>query len=61
MLAEYRMTLPPQSPETAEGTVDQPAPRSTRITDRIATVVPEDTLEISLRGFVDAATKAQRR
>jgi len=45
----------------ADGTVDQPAPRSTRITDRIATVVPEDTLEISLRGFVAEATKPSRR
>ena len=45
----------------AEGTVDQSAPRSTRITDRIATVVPEDTLEVSLRGFVAEATKTPRR
>ncbi len=45
----------------AEGTVDEPVPRNQRITDRITTVVPEDTLEVSLRGFVAEATKHSRR
>jgi CheY-like chemotaxis protein len=45
----------------ADGTVDQPLTRNQRVTDRMAAVVPEDTLEISLRGFVDAATRPSRR
>lgn len=46
----------------AEGTVDEPLPRSRRITDRIDTVVPseDDTMEISLRGFVDSVAPKSR-
>lgn len=42
----------------ADGTVEQPLERAHRISDRISTVVPpdEDTMEISLRGFVDSVS-----
>jgi hypothetical protein len=42
----------------ADGTVDAPMGRSSRITDRMTAVVPteEDTMELSLKGFVDSVT-----
>jgi CheY-like chemotaxis protein len=47
----------------AEGTVDQPESRNRRITERISTVVPseEETMDESLRGFVDAVSNRTRR
>jgi hypothetical protein len=47
----------------ADGTVDQPMSRRQRITDRMTAVVPpeEDTMEVSLRGFVDSVAAKPRR
>jgi hypothetical protein len=47
----------------AEGTIDQPTPRPQRLSDRISAVVPseEDTMETSLRGFVDSVSSRPRR
>ncbi len=47
----------------ADGTVDAPMRRASRISDRIATVVPseEDTMDISLRGFVDSISSRPPR
>lgn len=47
----------------ADGTVDAPMERAHRISDRISTVVPpdEDTMEISLKGFVDSCSPRSGR
>ena len=47
----------------AEGTMDRHEPRNRRITDRISTVVPseDDTMELSLRGFVESVAAKPRR